>query len=293
MTMPTPVRRSVAFLVLAVSAADVRAQAPEAPATSPLPGYHVEKKTLASKALGEERRYLVAVPESYAGAIDRRYPVVYVLDGGAQGVHTAQTAARLAREGVVPEVMVVAIPNAAGGRERDYTPPGLRQDHERADSPQGKAELFLAFLRDELIPSVEREYRTEPPRTLAGNSRGGLFVLYSLVAAPALFDARFVHSAPVWREEDALVKQLETFLAEGPSLRGHLFLSAGSAETENIRGGLERLAAVLEKKAPAGLRWRLSSTPDATHADNAQQATPAAFGFVYEKTEAPSTSGAR
>ena len=32
------------------------------------------------------------------------------------------------------------------------------------------------------------------PRMLAGWSRGGLFVVYSELAAPSLFDARFAHS---------------------------------------------------------------------------------------------------
>ena len=251
------------------------------PPANELPGYRVEKKTLESKALGEERRYLVAVPESYADKTEQRYPVVYVLDGAAQAVHTAQTAAKLSREGVMPEVIVIAIPNVSGGRERDYTPPGLRQDHERADSPEGRADVFLAFLRDELIPTVERAYRTTGPRTIAGNSRGGLFVLYSLMAEPALFDARLVHSAPVWREDDALVKRVDAFLAGAPAMQGHLFLSVGGAETENIRGGAERLAAVLAKKAPARLRWRLHVTPEAVHADNAAKATPAGFRHVF------------
>jgi hypothetical protein len=128
-----------------------------------------------------------------------------VLDGPGQGGHTARTAAALAAEGLIPEVMLVAVPNLSDEtRARDLTPPGLHQDHEKPDSPLGRGDAFLAFLRDELIPKVERDYRTAPFRMLAGHSRSGVFVLYSLIAEPALFDARFAHSAPVWREDEAL-----------------------------------------------------------------------------------------
>jgi predicted alpha/beta superfamily hydrolase len=256
---------------------------------SPLAGYQVKKKTLTSQALGEERPYLVALPDSYAQASDQRYPVVYVLDGPGQGGHTARTAAALAADGIIPEVMLVAVPNLSDEtRARDLTPPGLHQDHEKPDSPLGRGDVFLAFLRDELIPKVERDYRTAPFRMLAGHSRSGVFVLYSLIAEPALFDARFAHSAPVWREDEALVKRLDTFLATSPELTGDLFLSVGGAETEKMRTGLDHAAALLKAKAPQGLRWWLEVTPDADHSNNAQRSMPVGLRHMRERLSPPS-----
>jgi hypothetical protein len=253
--------------------------------SSPVPGYRVEKKILTSERLAENRPYLVGLPESYTNKSNHRYPVIYVLDGPSQGVPTARAAESLAREGVIPEVIVVAIPSVSTpARDRDYTPPGMRQDHERADSPEGRGDAFLAFLRDELIPKIDRDYRTTPFRMLAGNSRGGLFVIYSLIAEPALFDARFAHSTPLWRENDALVKRLDTFLKGAPALRGALFLSVGSRETERLKGGFEHTVDVLKKRAPRTLRWRAETTPNADHADNAQLATPLGFRHVYQQS---------
>ena len=210
-------------LLLAVSVA-VMAQEPGAPVdTSTVPGYRAEKRVLTSKALGEERPYFVALPESYSRDADRRYPVVYVLDGLSQGVPLAKAAAEMSRDKLMPELIVVAIPNVRPpGRERDYTPPSMRQDHELPDSPMGKADAFLAFLRTELIPIIERDFRTAPERMLAGNSRGGLFVYYSLMAEPSLFHTRIAHSTPLWREDEHLVKRLDAFLTATPDLRGNL-----------------------------------------------------------------------
>lgn len=69
----------------------------------------------------------------------------------------------------------------------DYTPRATRQDLDRSDSPFGRADRFLDFLRKELIPAVEGRYRASGLRILAGNSRGGLFVVYALTIDPRLF----------------------------------------------------------------------------------------------------------
>jgi predicted alpha/beta superfamily hydrolase len=252
-------------------------------ATEPLPGYRVEERVLTSKALGEERPYVVGLPDSYSRDSGRRYPVIYVLDGLSQGTPVAKAAAQMSRDKLMPELIVVAIPNvSAAGRERDYTPPSMRQNHERPDSPAGKADAFLAFLRAELIPTMERDFRTAPERLLAGNSRGGLFVIYSLMAEPSLFQTRFAHSTPMWREDEHLVKRLDAFLTTAADLRGKLFLSVGGNETENMKSGFNAAVEALKKRAPREFRWWAETTPNAVHADNAHLASPVGFRRVYE-----------
>lgn len=138
-----------------------------------------------STALGEQREYLVHLPRSYKAAPNQRYPVIYVLDGSSQDVHTAASAMLMANIGVLPEVIVVGIPNIDDkGRQRDYTPPGIRQDIDDRAGPEGRADPFLEFLRSELISEIDRSYRTTASRTLAGNSRGSLY------ADPALDEPR-------------------------------------------------------------------------------------------------------
>jgi enterochelin esterase-like enzyme len=50
-----------------------------------------ERSAMHSKVMDEERRYLVYLPPSYqtAEGAKRRYPVIYLLDGGAQFHATA------------------------------------------------------------------------------------------------------------------------------------------------------------------------------------------------------------
>ena len=172
-------------------------------------GERVEQKSMTSSILGEEREYLVHLPEGYEHEATQSYAVLYVLDGSSQDLHTAASADLMARIGITPKVIIVGIPNVSGtGRQRDYTPPGMRQDIDFEDSPEGRADNFMAFFRDELIPKIDAEYRTTSTRMLAGNSRGGLFVLYALTSDYLLFDSYFAHSPAFWRDDAKIVTQL-------------------------------------------------------------------------------------
>jgi predicted alpha/beta superfamily hydrolase len=247
------------------------------------PGDEVHKATLHSRLLKENRDYFVHLPDEYEGHPLKRYPVIYVLDGYSQSLHTAATAAVLSRAGVFAETIVVGIPNQGNeGRQRDYTPPGMLQDAEAPDSPQGAADAFLGFLRQELIPAIEGKFRASGVRILAGNSRGGLFVVYALMVDAKLFSAYHAHSPALWRDEGAMLGRLDGFLRANPTLQGRLFLSLGGRENPKMTRAFNDAVAILKVHAPPGLHWRTVITEGATHDDNAERATPVALHWTAE-----------
>lgn len=240
----------------------------------------VRQQSMHSTVLEERREYLVHLPESYAAQPARRYRVIYVLDGSSQDLHTFASAALMARIGVIDEVIVVGIPNVGGaGRQRDYTPPGMRQDTDPNVAAMGEADRFLAFLEQELIPTVEQQFRTSSVRTLAGNSRGGLFVVYAMTARPGLFDAYVANSPALWRDGGAMVRRLGDHLRSGSPNPGKLFISLGSEENDKMRSAFESAAAVLKRDAK-DLCWRAVVVPGAGHQDNAEKATPLALQWL-------------
>ena len=129
------------------------------------------------------RRTRSTCPTATGGRRTARYPVLYVLDGRTHFVHTAASTDFLAAEGEIPETIVVAI--ASTVRVRDFT----QTDWKEAWVGGGGAANFKRFLSTELIPAVEKAYRTDGFRTLSGHSAGGQFVLYTLTSEPALFHA--------------------------------------------------------------------------------------------------------
>lgn len=245
------------------------------------PGDGVQQGSLYSRLLKEDRDYFVHLPEDYEAHPLRRYPVIYVLDGYSQSLHTTATATVLSRIGVFPGAIVVGIPNQGNsGRQRDYTPPGMLQDAGAPDSPRGKADVFLGFLRQELIPAIEGKFRASEVRILVGNSRGGLFVVYALTADPNLFTAVHAHSPAMWRDDAAILPTLESFLRTHPALEGIFFLSLGSAENAKMSKAFNGAVAILEARAPEGLQWRAVITEGATHDNNAERSTPIALQWT-------------
>lgn len=126
---------------------------------------------------GEQRRYRVFLPRGYDQHAMRRYPVLYMHDGqnvfesGPFGTWDADdTAPRLVRQGLMREVIIVGVDNTAN-RFTNYITP----------DDGGQADRYVRFIRDELKPVIDAQYRTltGPADTgAAGSSLGGVVSLY-------------------------------------------------------------------------------------------------------------------
>jgi predicted alpha/beta superfamily hydrolase len=244
---------------------------------------------LTSSVLGEVRAYTVRLPDGYAREPQRRHPVVYVLDGPPLDEHTAQGARPLAAAGQAPGLIVVGIPNMQrSGRARDFLPPFLSFARRDGSPFTGGADRFLRFLREELVPRIERDYRTMRPRLVVGHSLGAIFVSYSVGAAPSFFDARFAHSPAIWRDEDAIAADLARSLSSARGLGSFFYLSVGEKEGGGLGDGYAKLHTVLRTHAAAaGLRWRAEVTPGAVHETNVARATPSALRAYFAGLASP------
>jgi len=234
------------------------------------------RSVIPSAILKEDRTAIVHLPASYHSAGDKRYPVMYVLDGTSQDGPAATALAALAVSGEAPEAIVVGIPNTSGNRSRDYTPPFMRVDPDVADSKKGGGDQFLLFVEKELIPFIDKQYRTANYRTISGNSRGGLLAMYSLLEKPELFQARFCYSSPFHREENLIVNRTREFLARNGSRKSFLYLTVGADETDKMKAGCESMKSLLQQQTNS-ITWFLEYTPKAVHADNAYLSIPGAL----------------
>lgn len=152
-------------------------------------------QTLNSAILHEDRRIIVHVPSSYDTS-GKSYPVLYLLDGTeAFLLEMIAVTNRLHNDGNAPEMIIVAIENT--NRDRDMMPVAAK------DYPgPPRAEAFLGFLEKELIPDIEKSYRTAQPRILQGKSLSGLFTVYALLARPTAFNAYVACSAGWFAENN-------------------------------------------------------------------------------------------
>ncbi|MBK9064802.1 MAG: alpha/beta hydrolase [Acidobacteria bacterium] len=211
-----------------------------------------------SKVLNEDRTYQVHLPASYKWAKDRRYPVLYVLDGKTHFLHTAASTDFLAAEGEIPETIVVAI--ASTVRIRDFT----QTDWKEAWVGGGGAANFKRFLSAELVPLVEKTYRTDGFRTLVGHSAGGQFVLYTLTSEPALFHAYVALSPSLDWDGRLPARSLKKALESAPSLNAFLY-AARSGDSGQALADWEELVAALGARKVPGFRWKSEAFPAERH----------------------------
>jgi predicted alpha/beta superfamily hydrolase len=184
-------------------------------------------------------------------------------------VHTVDS---LVAAGAIRPVIVVGVPNTQ--RRRDLTgPTRVAKDSAIAPRVGGSAE-FRRFLRDELVPEVERRYRTTKERGIVGESLAGLFVVETFLEAPTLFDHYVAFDPSLWWNRGALVDSAGARLAALDASPRTLYLAASR---DAIDAQSTRLADLLRAAPPAGLRWEFHPRPDLTHATIFRAAEAAAL----------------
>ncbi|WP_165728907.1 alpha/beta hydrolase-fold protein [Pseudoalteromonas sp. 31A1] len=163
---------------------------------------------LKSSVLNEQRNYSVYLPLSYSENPNQVYPVIYLLDGdpthlkAVAGLVEALSTERLEQQ--IQEAIIVAIPNSKNAiRERDFTPTNVDWTFngkllEKFENI-GNAANYSAFFEKELIPLINKNYRTSTKRVLIGESFGGLFASYVLLTNHALFtDYLIIDATYLW-----------------------------------------------------------------------------------------------
>lgn len=229
----------------------------------------VVRTTIYSEILNEEREIIIHLPRYYDK--NEEYSVMYVLDGSSQDKHIANKFDILSTAGYVPETIIVGLPNVSGkGRQRDYTPPYMRMDIDEKDSPLGRGDQFLSFMEREIFPYIEKNYSVSKIRSLAGNSRGGLLVMYSLLYKPDLFKGRFCFSPAFWRDDNLIVKKTSEFLVTNQHLNSFLYLSIGNEENDKMKNGFNEMTKTLNQEQNGQLVWYAGLTKNADHQNNAE-----------------------
>jgi predicted alpha/beta superfamily hydrolase len=224
-------------------------------------GIWLEASSIDSLALQETLAYRVSLPADYDSSGELRYPLLLILDGTRYGDVVAGNARFLEQVGELPEHLIVAIDS--GNRLRDYTP---------TDSPSwegdGGADRYLAFVRDELLPEVERNYRVRHPYGIWGHSAAGLFIMYTTYAEPGLFDARLVNDAPLDWDDKTVERELVHFFDDGTVPAQFLYFNSSNLLPTDDDELLyfDSLVEKLETSAPGQMRWVYDPLPEETHA---------------------------
>ncbi|MBB1367735.1 prolyl oligopeptidase family serine peptidase [Pseudoalteromonas sp. SR44-5] len=213
--------------------------------------YSVHTHTFKSAVLNEERTVTVQLPKSYQAEPNKVYPVIYRLDGAGNIPLASAVIERLQNDNRAPEVIIVAIENT--NRLRDMYPT-VNKEPQGPVGEGGGADKFLAFFEQELIPLVNKNYRTHNYKVISGASAGGVFALYALQAKSELFQAHIAYSPAVWWNYGASVKSTKSFIAKTKELNSYVYINIGE-EAGIMRERYDELQQAIQSHKVQGLRF--------------------------------------
>ena len=246
-----------------------------------------ESFTIHSDVLGEERRINVYLPPAYVSSPDARLPVLYMPDGGIAEdfLHVAGLVQVLTGNGTMRPFVLVGIENTE--RRRDMTGPTENAEDRKIAPRVGGSAKFRAFVRKELMPQVEKRYRTTSERAIVGESLAGLFVLETLVLEPDLFDTYISFDPSLWWNDEKLVAETAERLRAHPLTKKTLWI-ATTTDPRTV-AVTQKFVKALGKSDAARLDWHYETLAAEKHSTIYHPAALQAFRalFAPAATKAP------
>lgn len=240
---------------------------------------HGTKHKIKSAILGEERPYSVFLPESYNDTTyaPGKYPVLYLLSGNELLLKAVTQ--EMSRNFIdqIPEPIIVRLPVPNSRKYHNYfTPTNSQTLAEGREIPDflaetGKADDFLSFLGDELLPHIDSSYRTLPYRVLIGHSLAGLFTVHAFLAPPDLFQGFLAIDPSLWWDDRILVKRLEQNVKKGEFPEGEIYIALASRPREgssraSMTEPIVAFGNLLKTLVTENLHFRLQDFPAEHHA---------------------------
>lgn len=252
------------------------------------------KHQIYSDILEEDRAYWVSLPESYGEASQsyKRYPLLIVLDGPSHfrsvtGMVNYMSAGYNGNRRI-PEMIVVALQNV--NRNRDFTPDKIVT---RRPNDFGGGDQFLRFMEEELIPTLDEQYRTAPYRILFGHSLGGLLATHAYLKEQTLFNA-FIAVDPSFGSWDAATMDKKLEAVTGQSFDRFLYMATANWGKRNFknRDRHVRLYEALNSKCEGELPAQLEYFENENHGSvpliafhNGMNAIFKGYGISYRDVE--------
>lgn len=240
-------------------------------------GSHIRQ--LKSKDTGRDYDLYIHSPGSLIPG--KKYPVLFVLDGQWDFKLLDSIYGGLYYDKFVPEMIIVGITYTGANlnydalRAMDYTPTAVNQL-----KGSGDAAKFLSFLKQDVIPFVEKNYQADSSkRILMGSSLGGLFTLYAMFNEPDLFYGYVAASPAVSYDNDFSFKQEKEFSQTHKDLRVKLFIAVG--DIEDLTQPVEKFMQTVKSRSYNGLKMENRILEGERHAGNKPEAYNRGLRFVF------------
>ncbi|MFD2787987.1 alpha/beta hydrolase-fold protein [Hymenobacter rubripertinctus] len=235
------------------------------------PNVRVMSESFAMPQLGRTRRVWVYLPNDYATAPAKRYPVLYMHDGqnvfdactsfsGEWGVD--ETLSQLQQQGLdATGSIVVAVDNGGAERLNELSP------WKNAQYGGGQGDQYVDFMVQTLKPYIDANYRTLTGREftgIAGSSMGGLISTYAALKYPLVYSKVGVFSPAFWFAEQPLFQYVRQHPAN-PATR--FYFVSGANESQTMVPLMQAMRDSLAKGGVPAANLSFRAPADGQHAE--------------------------
>jgi uncharacterized protein len=249
-----------------------------------------ELRPLTSKINGRPYELWIAYPYSYETDTEKTYPVIYMLDGYWDAPVLITTYGNMIYDKTVPEFIIVGIGYSDHTldydveRSYDLTPMATKMDREG----YGGGNDFFKVIKEEIIPYVDANLRTDPEyRVLGGTSLGGFFTLYTMFTEPELFDAYIAISPAVGLADRWLFNYESNYHQSNVNQSGHkelpvrLFMSGADKEWTGFFGDILAFDQILKHGEYEDLEYQFRVIDDEKHAGTKPEGYSRSVRFAF------------
>lgn len=248
--------------------------------------------TIPSKMLNEQRQIYVHVPKKDSANPNKAFPVLYLLDGENHFHLLSAYIDYLSHFEIIPPIMVVGI--ISKDRRKDLTPTKSIFDYsgevDSTYSTTGGNEPFFQFLKSELIPYIETNYKVEPYKVFAGHSLGGITAINCMFTRPDMFNAYIGISPSLWWDNKYTLKLAENKLRTSAYLNKKFFYSVGNEginDPNSFYTDILKFDSLIVNSAQKGLIHKYKSYPEETHMSVPIVAYYDALRFIFQGWNEP------
>ncbi len=231
-----------------------------------------------AKANGKNYEIYIKLPDSYANNPTKKFPLVVLTDGYyafpvVSGINWRMSE----RNEVYEQSIIVGISyskddDISKSRARDFTPPlpgDEKSKSKTAQSDAGRADLYVQFIAQELLPYLMSHYSIDPTKKIyAGHSYGGLLGTYILFTQPNMFDYYLIGSPSLWFADKLMFKLEAAYAKVNKDLKAKVFMATGAEEQDsqhNMVGNMLALDQQLKMRKYPQLSLVTKTLPDQGH----------------------------
>jgi predicted alpha/beta superfamily hydrolase len=237
--------------------------------------------TISSQKLGEDREITIGLPPSYEKNSAKKYPILLLLDSDFLFDPFQGALSYGYYWDDLPEVIIVGInQNKNNERETDCTV------DEKTGLPSEKGGNFFEFIGMELLPYIQKKYRTAPFKMIAGlDTTAGFLNLYLYKENP-VFDA-YISMSPELPAgmEELLPDRLATI--QKPIF---YYQSSAVGDLKKMKDRIQILDESLKKVSSTTLNYKYDDFKDASHYSLVLSSIPSALYQIFSVYQPISTT---